>query len=400
MKKSRFSNLPAAQEDHLFETFRKFKEEKNENKINLSIGMLQKESGDYYQFESVKLAEQDMLKENLNKEYPTITGIPEFNESIKNLFFERDDLAYKEDRILVVQPVTGGASLRLVAELIKKFLPKKIHMSKLTFPPYIDIFQGIEICYYPYYNNENQNLDFENMKNYFENIEEHSLVLFQLSSHNPTALDIENSQWEILLEIFKKKKHLAIFDAAYLGYANGSFADDLFPIKLFTNNHLEVFICYSSAKNFTNYSDDIGALLVVLNKKDLFINLKAHLIILARSLFSFPSLYGARIINKIINSENLRQLWLNEQKEVYERIILNRNDVIQEMQRQNIKFNYEFLHKQKGIYMFLDLTDNQIKSLANGHYIFIAGAGRINLSGINKNNIEYFVSSLKKTLEN
>ena len=65
--KSRFCNLPIIQPDPLFETYKRFKLEENENKINLSIGMLQDSQGKLIEFKSVKLAEKENLSENLNK---------------------------------------------------------------------------------------------------------------------------------------------------------------------------------------------------------------------------------------------------------------------------------------------------------------------------------------------
>lgn len=400
LKKSRFSNLPEIQQDPLFASFKKFKESTAPNKINLSIGMLQDESGKYIEFSCVKQAEKLLLSENLNKEYTVITGVPEYNETIKNIFFpNKQNPAVAEDRILVTQPVTGGAALRMVSEIAKRFLQKKIHLSNLTFGPYIQLFEGLEICYYPYYNSQQKSLDFEAMKAYFAALEPNSVVLFQLSSHNPTALDLEPKQWDELIPIFKQNKTLLVFDAAYLGYACGSFAEDLYPIEKYSQNKIEMLISYSSAKNFTNYSDDVGGLLIVLNKKENLIKLKSHIIVLARSLFSFPSLYGARVINKVVNDKELNQQWLNEQKIVFERNKAVRKMVIEEMKAQNVKVNFDFLSKQKGIYLFLDLTESQNDKLAREHLVFLAVGGRVNLSGINQSNLNAFVGAVKKVLD-
>ena len=360
--------------------------------------MIQDESGNYLVFDSVKKAEKIIQSQDMNKEYTIISGDPQYCETIKNLFFEKENPAYKEERILVTQPVTGGASLRMVSEIIKRFLPKKIHMSKLLFGPYLQLFEGVEICYYPYYSEEKRKIDFEKMLNYFEELEEKSIVLFQLSSHNPTGLDLSDSQWNIICDLFKKKKFLTVFDSAYLGYATGSFAGDLYPIKKFSESYLEIFVCYSSAKNFTNYSDDIGGLMIVLNKKELLLKLKSHIIVLARSLFSFPSLYGARVISQVVNDKDLNKLWLEEQRNVYERIVENRKILIEAMKKNDINFDYEFLERQRGIYMFLDLKIEQVNTLVNECFIFMSERGRINLTGINKNNLDNLVSSLKKIL--
>jgi aspartate/tyrosine/aromatic aminotransferase len=396
--KTRFNNLPEIKPDPLFETFRKFKEEKNPNKIDLSLGMIQDESGNKLVFECLKKSEKLLQKKEMNKEYPFILGSSDFCEAIKNLFFDKENIAYKEDRILVSQQITGGGSLRMASEIIKRILIKRIHTSELFFDPYIALFEGVEICYHPYYNEEKKELDFENMLSYFEKLEEKSIVLFQLSSHNPTALDISNSQWDTICELFTKRKIFTIFDSAYLGYGTGSFEGDIYPIKKFSENYLEFIVCYSSAKNFTNYSDDIGGIMFVVNKKELIPKLKSNLITLARSLFSFPSLYGSRIITQIIDDKDLNKLWLEEQRKVYERIVSNRKMIIEAMKENNINFNYEFLERQRGIYMFLDLNKDQINFLVNEFFIFLSKRGRINLTGINKNNLDYLISSLKKIL--
>ena len=397
--KSRFCNLPIIQPDPLFETYKRFKLEENENKINLSIGMLQDSQGKLIEFKSVKLAEKEILSENLNKEYCDILGVPEFNENIKNLFFNKENIAYKEDRILVTQPVTGGASLRIIAEIIKKFLPKKIYLSNLTFSPYLNIFEGVEILYYPYYDKETKSFDFEKMKNFFENLEENSIICIQLSSHNPTALDPDKNQWDILGEIFKRKKFLIIFDAAYLGYATGSIEEDLYPVRKYAEKYIEMIISYSSAKNFTNYCDDIGGLFLVLNNKIVLEKIKYHIKNITKCLFSYPSLYGGRIINKILKSENLSEIWLKEQKDVFCRIEKIRKLTIEKMQIQDIKYNYNFLKNQKGIYLFLDLSEETVKILSEKYCIFVAAGGRVNLTGLNEKNVEYFVKCLKLIFE-
>lgn len=398
MKKSRFSKVPSVAKDPIFSAFEKFKSSENPNKMNLSIGMFVNELGEQIVYKSVEEAEKIIHASNLYKEYPQFGGAPEFTSAIQNLFFTPDSQVVKEGRVFVSQMITGGAALRISAELIQKFISNKIHVSNETFGPYKNILANMEIHYYPYFNKEKQCLDTQAFLEYLNEIEDRSVINLQLSSHNPTALDFSRDEWDKVCEVMKAKKHLAQFDAAYLGYGTGSIEGDLYPIHKFSENYIEMLICHSSAKNFTNYSDDIGSIICVLNKKEPIEKIKSHLIILSRSLFSFVSLYGARIIEKVLNTPELNKLRNEEQTEVYNRIKSIRNKVIDEMDRQNVNVNLKFLRAQSGIYMFLNLNDDQVQTLAEKYNIFLCGGGRVSLSGLTSDKISYFVECIKNVL--
>lgn len=397
--KSRFLNIPGAPKDRIFDTLKKANTCENPQKQNLTIGMLNGEDGKLIEYKCVIDAEKFNHESKLNKEYPQIGGTPEFTKAIQELFFSPDSTVTLEQRILTVQTITGGGALRVCAEIISKFLPKKIHLSNETFSPYKNIFINLEICYYPYLNHLEKKLDIKSMILYLNNIEDGSIISFQVSGHNPTATDPTKEQWDLITETMKKKKHLALMDVAYLGYASGSIQEDLYPIHKFAENKIEMLICYSSGKNFANYSDDVGALIVVLNKKELMIKLKSHIIVISRSLFSFVSLYGARIITRILGNENIKLDWQEEQRVVVRRIKKLRNIMYEELQKQNLNINTDYIKEQSGVFMYFGLTPDQVDYMADKFAIFMCDGGRVNVTGLNPNNMDYFANSLKKTLE-
>jgi len=399
MKKSRFSKIPKCSDDELFNILEKAKFNENPNKMNLSIGMLHDEKGSLIVFESVELANKLIYESNLNKEYPQFGGSQEFTTAVQNLFFQSNSNVVNEGRVLVSQIITGGSALRISAEIVEKFITKKIHVSNHTFGPYLNIFNKMDIFYYPYFNEEKQSLDTEAFLEYLNKIDDGSFINLQLSSHNPTALDFSKEEWDKICEVMKAKKHLAQFDVAYLGYGTGSIEGDLYPIRKFSENYVEMFICYSSAKNFTNYSDDVGTLICVLNNKENIEKLKSHIIILSRSLFSFVSLYGARIIEKVLNTPELNKLRNEEQSKIYERISSIRQKVTEEIEKKGVNLNLNFLKSQSGIYMFLNLNKDQVEILAKKYSIFLCSGGRVNLSAISEDKIPYFVDSLKEILD-
>jgi aspartate/tyrosine/aromatic aminotransferase len=402
---TRFSKVTSVPTNKIFDSMKIFESSTNPNKLNLAIGMLFNEDQNLIEFQSVKMAEKIIHEAKLNKEYPPIQGLPEFNSTVQNLFFSPDSKVVTEERILTCHTITGGAALRVCAEVILKFLPKKIYLSNLTWGPYKNIFSSLEIEYFPYYNSELKKLDLEAFLSYIEKIENGSIINLQLSSHNPTALDFTPEQWDQIVPVFKNKKHFAVFDAAYLGYGTGSIEKDIYPIKQFAENNIEMMICYSSAKNFANFSDDVGALIVVLNKKEPIVKLKTHLVVIARSLFSFVSLYGSRIVSTVLGNEELREVWKKDLQGVIERILKLRLMVIEEIERVSRErgkelINLEFLRSQGGIYMFLDINEGCVDKLAETFSIFLCEGGRLNLCGLQEDKVKYFVESLKDVLLN
>ena len=63
--------------------------------------------------------------------------------------------------------------------------------------------------------------------------------------------------------------------------------------------------------------------------------------------------------------------------------------------KEGVNINIEFLKKQKGIYMFLDLDENQLELLREKYGLFLGPSGRVNITGIRKDKISYIVKALK-----
>ncbi len=61
-------------------------------------------------------------------------------------------------------------------------------------------------------------------------------------------------------------------------------------------------------------------------------------------------------------------------------------------------FLIEFYKSQKGIYLFLDLNDEQVEELRNKYGIYLIKNGRANITSINSKNIDYFAESINNLL--
>jgi hypothetical protein len=194
-----------------------------------------------------------------------------------------------------------------------------------------------------------------------------------------------------------KKNILVFFDLAYLGYGNGSIEEDLFPIHYFQRKNIEMLISYSSGKSFMNYCDDIGALLVSTRERSSLEKIKAHLFVINRGLFSFSSIFGSRIISRILLDEKLKGEWLNELQETWKNLRGKRQDILNALIKENVH-QVDFLKNQKGIYMFFDLNNAQVDYLVDKYSIFVVPGGRISISSLAADKIEYFAKAMKDTI--
>jgi len=63
-----------------------------------------------------------------------------------------------------------------------------------------------------------------------------SIVMLHVCAHNPTGCDPSNEDWHKILEVVKRKNHLAMFDSAYQGFASGNLETDAYSLRLFADH--------------------------------------------------------------------------------------------------------------------------------------------------------------------
>lgn len=368
-----------------------FDKDTRKDKINASIGMIFDEDGNRKEISFIKEVETELFNKNLNKEYSTLLGLQEFNTSVFKLFFPNEELV-EGGNFFCIQSATGGSALRIGSDILRNNLSKDIYVSDPTFSMYKYLFSQANIKHYPYYNKENKSLDFDGFITFLNHLPENQVISIQVSNHNPTGLDLNEKQWEILAKTFLNKKHFAFFDCAYLGYSSGNFQKDLFGVHTFLKNKIEFFLAYSSAKSTLNYSDDIGALMGWLNDAEIVKNVLSNLAVINRSYYSFASLQGARIVNHFLSYKKSEL-----EKEISTTVLsLNekRDYIVKLLEESNVNRKIvDLIKHQKGIYLFLDLNNDQVEKLKKDYAVYVCEYGRANLTALNKNNIENFVKA-------
>lgn len=408
---SAFDHIEQTAWDPIVEILDLYSKCKNPEKVNLTIGAYRNENLQPVVFESVRLAEEEIFKEDFSRQYLPFLGDEEFNELTQKTIFDPNIPLIKENpklnviehkRITTIQSISGSGSLRIGAEFLSKYINKKIYFSDLTWPNHVPIFElaGMQAEKYPYYNAETKELDFDNLINFLKKAEENSIVLLHVCGHNPTGVDPDKNQWKEICKVMQERNLFPYFDLAYQGYVSGDLIEDIFPIYEFLNNDFEMFIAQSFSKSMNLYGERAGSLHVVVNDTDSIEKIKGLFAEIAKGIYLVPVGHGSRIIKRVLGNEKLRKMWEEELKIGVKRLNYVRNKLFEELNKINTKGNWDHIKNQKGMFSYSGLNEKQCCVLIEKHNIFLVKSGRISLSGLNDKNIPMVALAIKDVVEN
>lgn len=74
---------------------------------------------------AVREAEQQIIDAKMDKEYSTITGVPEFAPLAAKLAFGDNSEVIRDGRVFTTQSISGTGALRIGGQFVEKFIPSK-----------------------------------------------------------------------------------------------------------------------------------------------------------------------------------------------------------------------------------------------------------------------------------
>ncbi|HOK08390.1 MAG TPA: amino acid aminotransferase [Candidatus Hydrogenedens sp.] len=373
-----------------------FLKDPNSEKINLGVGVYKDNFNKTPIFNTVKKAEAILLEKEQTKSYLPISGLPDFCNEVQKLVLGADNLLIQNKRVATVQTAGGTSALRIFADLIRMNIgSKKIWISKPTWENHAKIFQsaGFLVETYPYYNPETHGLAWERMLDTIKQIPEGDILLLHGCCHNPTGIDLNKNQWKEIALILKERNILPLIDFAYQGLGDG-LEEDALGVRIVADVVPEVFICSSFSKNFGLYNERCGALIVVCSDSDTTQKVLSQIKVVIRTNYSNPPAHGAYIVHTILSSEELRKEWEQEVKEMCVRIKTMRKLLVDKLKEKGVNQDFGFIERQKGMFSFSGLTEEQVLRLREKFSIYIVNSGRINVAGITTNNIDRLVEAI------
>ncbi len=395
-----FETLKTLPSDAILGIMALFREDQSPNKIDLSVGVYQDESGRTPILECVRRGEQRLLEAQKTKSYVGIAGNPGFNAGMEALLFGADHPALRDGRISTVQTPGGSGGLCVAAHLILRAQPEaRVWLSDPSWPNHLPLLRlaGLELEQYPYYDYENHRIDFDAMAGAFEKLERGELVLLHACCHNPSGADLSEEQWQALAELFERRGIVPFLDIAYLGLSQG-LEEDAYGIRLMAERLPEVVVVASCSKNLGLYRERVGALSIV--SKD---SRSAEIALdnasnVARGIYSMPPDHGAAIVAEILHDDELRALWREELREMRDRLNDLRRLLVDKLAERKSPRDFSFIARERGMFSFLGISKEQVVRLREEFHVYMVESSRINVAGVNQSNADVVADAIVAVL--
>ena len=122
-----------------------------------------------------------------------------------------------------------------------------------------------------------------------------------------------------------------------------------------------------------------------------------------RVTFSFPPDYGASLVEIILggnNSQNkeLIHLWEKELNSMRNGMLELRKLLSDSLRRSTNSTRFDFIERHRGMFSLMGLSADQVARLRTEFCIYMVGDSRINIAGLNKDQIDYFSSSIASVI--
>ena len=396
-----FEKFTPAPPDAILGLTETFKQDPNPNKINLGVGIYKDAQGRTPILKSVKQAEERLLKNENTKNYLGIDGLPEYNSAVQTLLLGAGHEVLQSQRAVTAQAPGGTGALRVAADFIARLLPgARVWLSDPTWPNHPNVFKaaGIQIGSYPYFDDRRNRVNFEAMLNAFRNIPTGDVVLLHGCCHNPTGSDLSVAQWQQIADLVTERKLLPLIDFAYQGFADG-LQEDAGGLLAMARPGCELLVASSFSKNFGLYNERVGALTLVAADKNAAQTALSHIKQAIRANFSNPPAHGALIVSTVLNDPTLRAQWEGEVTEMRERINTMRHLFVETLNEKGVDRDFSFIARQRGMFSFSGLNNEQVKALREKHAVYIVGGGRISVAGMTEGNMDYLCNAIADVLK-
>jgi len=397
-----FENLKPVAIDPILGLMVAFKADNRAEKIDLGVGVYQDDRGRTPVMASVKQAESRLMELETTKSYQGMAGDPDYNQRMMELLLGKDHSILSTGRVKSIQAPGGSGALRVGAEVIRRARPEsKLWVGIPTWPNHIPLLgsAGFDIKQYPYYDMDARQVDTEKMMETLRQVPVGDLVLLHGCCHNPTGADLTNEQWDSIADLALERGFIPFIDTAYQGLGNG-LDQDAYGMRMMAERLPEVIIASSScSKNFGLYRERTGSITFIAETSEQADIVVSQAMSTARSIYSMPPAHGALLVSMVLGDPQLRSQWEAELEEVRLRIKSMRNLLCDSLENNAAGMDFSHIKRQNGMFSFLGITTPQLERLRTEFGIYIVSSTRINLAGVNSNNIEHLTQSLLTVLE-
>ncbi len=362
------------------------------DKIDVGVGVFRDGAGRTPIPRAVKAAEQRLWERQETKAYLGGKGDVRFAELLRPILLGHHA---GDARIVGVQTPGGCGALKLGFELIAAANPgARVLVGTPTWPNHPPLIRGsgLEPVNYPYYERGQGTIRFDAMMDAVHAARRGDVVLLHGCCHNPTGADLDPEQWKQVIAAVSKSGLIPLIDIAYQGLGRG-LDEDAAGLWHALDQCDEVIVAQSCDKNFGVYRDRVGALFIKTATKAASDNALAHVLQLAREMWSMPPDHGAAVVRTVLDDAELKADWLTELDAMRARI----REVRERIAAADPRLAY--IARQNGMFSMLPLSIEQVRALRHSHGIYMADSGRFNVVGMADDAIDRFIAAVVGALD-
>jgi aspartate aminotransferase len=389
-----FEKLKDQPEDKIMALMALFAEDQRKEKIDLGVGVYKNDNGLTPIMAAVSEAIAILNAEQKSKSYVGLLGNIKFIDQMIQLVLKD---SVPRERVVGGQAPGGTGALHQTLLLIRSLDSNpRVWISSPSWPNHSAILKhlGMNQLTYSYFDQNTCEVGFSKMMTDLEKAKSGDILLLHGCCHNPTGANLSQEHWIELTKFCLEKNIIPLVDLAYQGFGDG-IEEDVVNLQYMASNLPEMCLAVSCSKNFGLYRERVGtSLIIVSNKKEHKLaedNLKSF----NRLTFSFPPDFGAAVVNLVLsecdsNRIPLVEKWKLELTDMRSRMLDLRSLLSDSLMRNTNSNRFDFVANHRGMFSLLGLSPDEVMRLRTEHGIYMVGDSRINIAGLNHDQIEKF----------
>uniref|UniRef100_A0A3Q3Q5A5 aspartate transaminase n=1 Tax=Monopterus albus TaxID=43700 RepID=A0A3Q3Q5A5_MONAL len=355
-----------------------------------------------------KIKQQLSADPTLRPEYLSSLGLTKFTQRATEVALGKRSQAILENRVLGVHTPGFTAAMRLGAELLRHWYDVNaawcgpVYLSSPCDDSLAGIFQaaGIQdIREYYYWDDKQRDICLDKLLEDLETAPEQSVVVLAASAHCPTGADLSQNQWAVITQLILRRRLFPFLMLPAQALCYGDLERDAWPVQLCASNGIELLCAQSFSHCFGLYGEKaVGHLLCVLKHNSLLLSVQSQADKIVKSLWSQPSVGGARVVATVLSNPAHLVEWQGEVKHIVERCMLIREVLRERLRLLGTPGCWDHLTQQRGLYCCMGLNGQQVEFLSKWRHVYLLPSGCLNVSAINGRNLSYVAESIHLAL--
>ncbi|WP_312973839.1 aromatic amino acid transaminase [Atlantibacter sp.] len=386
-----FQKVDAYAGDPILSLMERFKEDPRADKVNLSIGLYYNEDGIIPQLQAVAQAEERLNAQPHGASlYLPMEGLNSYRHTIAPLLFGADHPVLKQQRVATIQTLGGSGALKVGADFLKRYFPESgVWVSDPTWENHVAIFEGagFEVSTHPWFDNDTKGVRFGALLEKLNTLPARSIVLLHPCCHNPTGSDLDNTQWDAVVDVLKARELIPFLDIAYQGFGAGM-EQDAYAIRAIASAGLPALVSNSFSKIFSLYGERVGGLSIVCEDAETAGRVLGQLKATVRRNYSSPPNFGAQVVAMVLGDDQLKANWLAEVEAMRTRILAMRQALVDVLKDAMPDRNFDYLLQQRGMFSYTGLSAAQVDRLRDEFGVYLIASGRMCVAGLNSRNVQ------------